>query len=111
MIHEPNTHQSSGRNGYLSDGEGYIIQNQRVSRSGKYGSQASSPRSDRQLMHHPDDSEEESDEDEDEEDEEEEEDLEDNIEAEIHMNDMKEEKPGVTTVQSTTQQQSNPGSN
>ena len=106
MIHEPNTHQSSGRNGYLSDGEGYIIQNQRVSRSGKYGSQASSPRSDRQLMHHPDDSEEESDDDDDEEDEEEEEDLEDNIEAEIHLNDMKEEKPGTTIV--TTQSNAGP---
>ena len=97
MIHEPSAHQSS-RNGYLSDGEGYMIQNQRVSRSGKYGSQASSPRSDRQgLGMHPDDDDdsEESEEEEDE-DEDEEEDLEENIEAEIHLNDMQEEKPSST---------------
>lgn len=74
-------------NGYLSDGEGYIIQNQmaRVSRSGKYGSQASSPRSDRHS-HDPMLS----DDDDEDEDEDEEEDEDDDIEAEIHMNDLKE---------------------
>ena len=96
-----NHHIQSGRNGYLSDGEGYMIQNQRVSRSGKYGSQASSPRSDRHLALHHDDAmsdddeeEEESDDDEEEEEDDHEDlehdqELEDNIEAEIHMNDMK----------------------
>ena len=95
-----NHHIQSGRNGYLSDGEGYMIQNQRVSRSGKYGSQASSPRSDRHLaLHHDDAMSDDDDEEDSEDDEEDEEDdqedlehdqeLEDNIEAEIHMNDMK----------------------
>ena len=86
--HYPHMH---GRNGYLSDVEGYILQqNQRVSRSGKYGSQASSPRSDHR--HHPDDpmmNDSEEDDDEDDDEEEEEEDDDEDIEAEIHMNDMK----------------------
>jgi hypothetical protein len=119
-----NQHIQSGRNGYLSDGEGYMIQNQRVSRSGKYGSQASSPRSDRHLaLHHDDamsddDEDEESEDDDDDEEEDEHEDLEhdqeleDNIEAEIHMNDMKADHlpgPGVAgglgQVQQRDQQQ------
>ena len=108
--HHHSQHHLHGRNGYLSDGEGYMLQNQRVSRSGKYGSQASSPRSDRHLsLHHDhhgqlrhdddsdedDDEDDDEDEDEDEEEEEEEDELEDvdiiddNIEAEIHMNDLK----------------------
>ena len=91
--HHHHGHHLHGRNGYLSDGEGYILQNQRVSKSGKYGSQASSPRSDRHH-HHDDvmmnDEDDESDEDDDEvEDDEDLEDDEDNIEAEIHLNDMK----------------------
>lgn len=71
----------------------------RVSRSGKYGSQASSPRSDRQMAPHPSlmgqDSDEDEEEDEDEEDEEDEE--EENIEAEIHLNDMKAQNDTVDT--------------
>ena len=109
-----NHHIQSGRNGYLSDGEGYMIQNQRVSRSGKYGSQASSPRSDRHLALHHDDAMSDDDEDEESEDDDDEEEddhedlehdqeLEDNIEAEIHMNDMKADHlpggpPGVAVV-------------
>ena len=84
-------------NGYLSDGEGYVIQNQRVSRSGKYGSQASSPRSDHHRGEAMNDEESEESEEEEEEEEEEEDDDEeeeildgtiDNIEQEIHLNDM-----------------------
>ena len=106
--HGGQNHHSRGasmpRNGYLSDGEGYMIQNQRVSRSGKYGSQASSPRSDHhrggpEAMNQ-DESEESEDEDEDEDEEEEEDEDQDhhldglddhdgtNLEQEIHLNDM-----------------------
>ena len=110
--HNSHGHGLHGRNGYLSDGEGYMIQNQRVSRSGKYGSQASSPRSDRHLALHQDDDmsddDDEEDDDDDEDDDEEEEELEediidDNIEAEIHMNDLKHD-PHVGQVQVQQQQ-------
>ena len=88
---EPIFSRSLPRNGYLSDGEGYVIQNQRVSRSGKYGSQASSPRSDHHRAEAMNDEESEESEEDDEEEEEEEgleEEQDCDIEQEIHLNDM-----------------------
>ena len=96
---------SRGRNGYLSDGEGYLLghQNQaRTSRSGKYGSQASSPRSDRPLPPEHDDEDEDSEEDTEEEEEE-------DIEQEIHLNDLvaakeQEQQAAQQKAQQMTQQ-------
>lgn len=96
--HPPGRGVVPGRNGYLSDGEGYLLQNQRISRSGKYGSQASSPRSDRPLPDELNDDEEDSEEDSEEE-------LDENIEQEIHLNDLVAAKEQEQAQQQSHQQQ------